>query len=95
MADGELRRVRSGSPITATLPISASQRRDLLADDTVIVTYCECPRAAAEYVNGKIREQGFTNTAVLWEGIRGWVSLGYPVSRGEATVVDVKDEHGF
>jgi rhodanese-related sulfurtransferase len=58
------------------------------ADGTMIVTYCECPRAAAEYVNRKIRELGFTNTAVLWEGIRGWVSLGYPVARGETTIVE-------
>ena len=59
--------------------------KDLPDDGTMIVTYCECPRAAAKYVNGKIRELGFSNTAVLWEGIRGWVSLGYPVFRGETT----------
>ncbi len=57
--------------------------KDLPDDGTMIVTYCECPTAAAEFVNAKIREQGFTNTAVLWEGIRGWVSFGYPVFRGE------------
>lgn len=51
-------------------------------DGTVIVTYCACPRAAAERVNTMIRELGVPNTAVLWEGIRGWVSLGYPVVRG-------------
>lgn len=64
--------------------------KDLPDDDTMIVTYCECPRAAAEYVNGKLRELGFSNTAVLWEGIRGWVGLGYPVSRGEITMIDAK-----
>lgn len=58
---------------------------DLPDDGTMIVTYCECPRAAAERVNTMIREQGFTNTAVLWEGIRGWVSLGYPVFRGKTS----------
>ncbi|MEM8683602.1 MAG: c-type cytochrome [Pseudomonadota bacterium] len=58
---------------------------DLPNDGTMIVTYCECPRAAAEYVSQKIRELGFTRTAVLWEGIRGWVSFGYPVFRGETT----------
>ena len=51
-------------------------------DGTMIVTYCACPRAAAEHVNASIRELGFTNTAVLWEGIRGWIALGYPVYRG-------------
>lgn len=61
---------------------------DLPNDDTWIVTYCECPRAAAEFVNGKLRERGFRNTAVLWEGIMGWVSLGYPVSRGESTPIE-------
>ena len=57
--------------------------KELPDDDTIIVTYCECPRAAAEHVNAKLREQGLSNTAVLWEGIRGWVALGYPVFRGE------------
>jgi cbb3-type cytochrome c oxidase subunit III len=62
---------------------------DKLPDDgTWIVAYCECPRAAAESVNRKLRARGFANTAVLWEGIQGWVSLGYPVARGAATLVD-------
>lgn len=54
------------------------------ADGTMIVTYCECPRAAARRVTAMIRKHGFTNAAVLWEGIAGWVSLGYPVVRGKA-----------
>ena len=62
--------------------------KDLPNDGTMIVIYCECPRAAAEYVNDKIRKQGFDNTAVLWEGIGGWVSFGYPVFRGETSAVD-------
>lgn len=53
-------------------------------DGTWIVTYCECPRAAAESVNEELVKQGFQNTAVLWEGIQGWVALGYPVTVGEA-----------
>jgi len=57
--------------------------KDLPTDGTWIVTYCECPRAAAESVNRKLRAKGFKNTAVLWEGIQGWVSLGYPVSVGQ------------
>lgn len=54
-------------------------------DGTMIVTYCACPRAAAEHVNAMIRNLGFTNTAVLWEGIRGWVSFGYPVFQGRVS----------
>ena len=56
----------------------------LPTDGTWIVAYCECPRAAAESVVRKLREGGLTNTAVLWEGIQGWVSLGYPVVPGNA-----------
>ena len=57
--------------------------KDLPADGTWIVSYCECPRAAAESVNRKLRDKGFQNTVVLWEGIQGWVSLGYPVAVGQ------------
>jgi len=64
-----------------------SLMQDLPRDGTWIVTYCECPRAAAEYVNGKLVDAGFENTAVLWEGAFGWVGLGYPVARGEVAGV--------
>lgn len=57
---------------------------NLPRDGTWIVAYCECPRAAAESVVRKLREGGLTHTAVLWEGIQGWVSLGYPVVPGNA-----------
>jgi len=50
------------------------------------VAYCECPRAAAESVNEELVKQGFPHTAVLWEGIQGWVSLGYPVTVGQLQV---------
>lgn len=59
--------------------------RDLPKDGTWVVAYCECPRAAAESVERKLRERGFKNTAVLWEGIQGWVSLGFPISVGQTT----------
>ena len=59
--------------VTANLP----------TDGTWIVAYCECPRAAAESVNEELVKQGFEHTAVLWEGIQGWVSLGYPVTVGQ------------
>ena len=48
------------------------------------------PRAAAESVNKKLTALGFKNTAVLWEGIQGWVALGYPVFRGETVAVEVQ-----
>ena len=57
--------------------------KDLPADGTWIVSYCECPRAAAESVNRKLRDKGFQNTVVLCEGIQGWVTLGYPVAVGQ------------
>ena len=63
---------------------------NLPTDGTWIVTYCECPRAAAELVNRRLKARGFENTAVLWEGIQGWVGLGLPVFRGETTTVEVK-----
>ena len=59
---------------------------NLPTDGTWIVAYCECPRAAAESVVRRLREAGVQNTAVLWEGIQGWVSLGYPVVQGNAEV---------
>lgn len=57
---------------------------NLPTDGTWIVAYCECPRAAAESVVKRLREAGFANTAVLWEGIQGWTGLGYPVVGGDA-----------
>ena len=62
--------------------------RDLPRDDTMIVTYCECPRAAAEFVNRKLKDQGFEKLAVLYEGIQGWIALGYPVSLGETIAIE-------
>lgn len=61
---------------------------DLPRDGTWIVTYCECPRAAAEHVNKKLVALGFEKTAVLWEGAYGWISLGYPVAPGETRPAD-------
>ncbi len=45
--------------------------------DVQIVAYCSCPRAAADYTINKLRDRGYTRTAVLWEGIFGWMHLGY------------------
>jgi len=54
-----------------------------LPKDVQIVAYCSCPRAAADYVVSKLTDQGYTRTAVMYEGIFGWMNMGYPVMRGE------------
>ena len=51
--------------------------------DVQIIAYCSCPRAAADYTINKLRDRGYTRTAVLWEGIFGWMHLGFPVVRGD------------
>lgn len=55
--------------------------KEPLPQDVMTVAYCSCPRATAEYVIGKLREHGYKKTAVLYEGIFGWMKLGYPVTR--------------
>jgi len=59
---------------------------DLMRDiptDAQIVAYCSCPRAAADYLVSKLSDMGYTRTAVLYEGIFGWMNKGFPVTRGE------------
>ena len=51
--------------------------------DVQIVAYCSCPRAVADHTINKLRAKGYTRTAVLWEGIFGWMNQGFPVMRGE------------
>lgn len=52
-----------------------------LPKDVMVVTYCSCPRAAAEWVADKLQDMGVKRTAVLYEGIFGWMNKGYPVTR--------------
>jgi mono/diheme cytochrome c family protein/rhodanese-related sulfurtransferase len=52
--------------------------------DVMIIAYCSCPRAAAESVIDELRKLGYKNTAVLYEGVFGWMHLGYPVTRSGA-----------
>ncbi|MCW8878963.1 MAG: c-type cytochrome [Kangiellaceae bacterium] len=54
-----------------------------LPKDIQIVAYCSCPRAAADHIVRQLRNRGFDNTAVLYEGIFGWMHQGYPVTRRE------------
>ncbi|MEM6958395.1 MAG: c-type cytochrome [Myxococcota bacterium] len=51
-------------------------------DGTWIVAYCACPHAASGRVMDYLREQGFTNTAVLDEGVLHWHNEGYPTIEG-------------
>ena len=57
-----------------------------LPKDVQIVGYCSCPRASTEYVIKQLRALGYNKTAVLYEGIFGWMNLGYPVMRAEGIV---------
>lgn len=51
-------------------------------DGTWMIAYCGCPHAASGRVVDALREQGFTNTAVLDEGIHFWEQQGYPTASG-------------
>lgn len=54
-----------------------------LPKDAQIVAYCSCPRAASVYLVDQLNDMGFDNTAVLYEGIFGWMNKGFPVTRSE------------
>lgn len=56
--------------------------------DVQIVAYCSCPRAAADHTINRLRARGYTRTAVLWEGIFGWMNFGYPVRKGDIAGVN-------
>ncbi|MCB9597639.1 MAG: c-type cytochrome [Sandaracinaceae bacterium] len=55
---------------------------ELPRDGTPMVAYCACPHAASGHVVDALRRQGFTNTAVLDEGIDFWAQQGYPIATG-------------
>jgi mono/diheme cytochrome c family protein/rhodanese-related sulfurtransferase len=55
-----------------------------LPKDVQIVAYCSCPRAAADDVVRRLRSRGFTRTATMYEGIFGWMNMGYPVINGQS-----------
>lgn len=74
--------------IKGSLPVPYYSSRDEFIekvpnDGTWIVAYCECPRAAADSTVNKLRELGYPNTAVLYEGYAGWSAQGFPVSVGK------------
>jgi mono/diheme cytochrome c family protein/rhodanese-related sulfurtransferase len=86
----QMAHIEGSVPIPYYYDEYAALTTDLPDDGTWIVAYCECPRASAESVAERLREEGYKNTVVLWEGIQGWVSLGYPVSVGQSTVTAVE-----
>lgn len=51
-------------------------------DSTWIVAYCACPHAASGQVVSMLRELGYSNTAIMDEGILVWAQQGYPVRSG-------------
>lgn len=59
---------------------------NLPRDGTWIVAYCECPRAAAESIVRQLRTEGLNNSVVLWEGVGGWIAMGYPLALGGEAV---------
>lgn len=63
----------------------------LLPKDVMTVGYCSCPRATAELVIGNLKKQGYTKVAVLYEGIFGWMKMGYPVTRRQIVPDATKD----
>jgi mono/diheme cytochrome c family protein/rhodanese-related sulfurtransferase len=53
-------------------------------DGTWIVAYCGCPHAASGKVIDELRAEGFSNTAVIDEGIFVWMERGYPLTFGRS-----------
>ncbi|MGI9292168.1 MAG: rhodanese-like domain-containing protein, partial [Gammaproteobacteria bacterium] len=84
--------------IEGSMPVPYYSSREefisaLPKDDTWIVAYCECPRAAADSAVSTLRQLGYENTAVLYEGYAGWSALGYPVRAGKVDPARVNTQH--
>lgn len=54
-----------------------------LPKDVQIIAYCSCPRAAADHIVDQLRDKGFSNAATMYEGIFGWMHMGFPVVGGD------------
>ncbi|WND03301.1 c-type cytochrome [Temperatibacter marinus] len=74
------------SHIEGSVPVPYYTDVDKLMEDipkgVQIVAYCSCPRAAADYLVKQLNDMGYSRTAVLYEGIFGWMQKGLPVMRG-------------
>lgn len=55
---------------------------ELPRDGTPMIAYCGCPHAASGRVVDALRQEGFTNTAILDEGIQHWAEQDYPTAEG-------------
>jgi cbb3-type cytochrome c oxidase subunit III len=71
-------------PGAVPLPYFDAEQKasELPNDGTWIVAYCECPIALSKRVITTLRTKGFKNTAVLEEGLAGWVYRRFPLASG-------------
>lgn len=71
--------------IEGSFPLPYYEELDAIIEslprDVLVVTYCSCPRASADWVANRLKKRGVERTAVLYEGIFGWINQGFPVSR--------------
>ncbi|MBK8253789.1 MAG: c-type cytochrome [Polyangiaceae bacterium] len=67
-------------PGSISVPYYSFSRLDALPKDgTWITAYCACPHHASGVVVDELRKRGFTNTAILDEGILEWKRRNYPL----------------
>lgn len=87
LLDTRVTSVWQNAHIEGSIPFPYYQDVDInktiagIPTDVQIVAYCSCPRAAADYTIKKLAKLGYTRTAVLYEGIFGWMNQGFPVIR--------------
>jgi mono/diheme cytochrome c family protein/rhodanese-related sulfurtransferase len=71
-------------PGAVSIPYHDMKRLDEVPKDgTWIVAYCACPHHLSGIVVDELRKRGYTNTAVLDEGINDWHRRGFPVVAAE------------
>lgn len=69
-------------PQAKNIPYDELEARilDELSPEATIVTYCDCANDGISKTGYRILlEEGFTKSAVLTHGLRGWKSAGLPV----------------
>lgn len=80
---------RSHIPGAVPMPYYRDASRageNLPKDGTWIVAYCACPHAASDFVINNLKKLGYTNMAVIDEGILRWTAMGLPVTAGAKIV---------
>ncbi|MFK7987952.1 MAG: c-type cytochrome [Sandaracinaceae bacterium] len=72
--------------IPGAIPVPFYELSDIIQglprDGTPMIAYCGCPHAASGRVVDALRAEGFTNTAVLDEGIHFWEEHEFPMADG-------------